>query len=264
MLMLGESILSLLIIDVPEEDTSYFATFYCSLMTVILLQYLHFRSQPHYADDHALRRDKNAGIFWTLMQFVYSASLIALGGAFTIFVLDFSHDDDDEDESRRLMLEERFLAGGGVSKYAQDDLRQMAAHVFSAALTLVFFSLDFMSVLHVGKQHSRERCYCSVTKKKNYKGYFLLIIRGGFICFVATLSQWVTDPEALAEIGLVSVAFQICMRVLGAIIFPSQVHAVTTDDHGHKVEEDSEENKWPNTTHAEAEHHVEPEPLFET
>lgn len=256
MLMLGESILSLLIVDVPGEDTDYFATFYCSLITVILLQYLHFRSQPHNADGHALRRDKNAGWCWALMQFVYSASLIALGAAFTIFVLDFS-----SDESRR--LEERLLAGGGDSKYAQEDLRQMAAHVFSAALTLVFFSLDFMIVLHVGTQHSKERCYCEDTKKKNYKGYFFIIIRAGFICFVATISQWITDPETLSEIGLASVAFQIFMRVLGAIIFPSQqVHAVTTDDHGRKIEEDPEENKWPNTTHALVGHYVEPE--FET
>jgi hypothetical protein len=169
--MLGESILSLLIIDVPGEDTDYFVTFYCSLMTVILLQYLHFRSQPHNADDHVVRRDKNAGYCWTVMQFVYSASLIALGASFTIFVLDFSYDDDDE--SRRLtMLDDRLLAGGGggESKYTQEDLRQMAAHVFSAALTVVFFSLDFMSVLHVGKQHIYERCHCSNTKKRNYKG----------------------------------------------------------------------------------------------
>jgi hypothetical protein len=264
MLMLGESILSLLIIDIPGEDTEYFATFYCSLMTVILLQYLHFRSQPHNADDHALRRTVHAGFVWSQMLFVYSVSLIALGAAFTIFVLDFSY--DDIGESRRLMmLEGRLLTGGGESKYAQEDLRQMAAHVFSAALSVVFFSLDFMSLLHLGEEHSKERCYCASTKKKNYKGYFLLLVRGGFLCFVATLSQWITDPETLAEIGLASVSFQILIRVLGAIIFPSQqVHAVTTDDHGHRVEEDHEDNKWPNTTHALAEHHVEPDPLFET
>ena len=104
MLMLGESILSLLIVDVPGEDTDYFATFYCCLMTVILLQYLHFRSQPHSADDHAMRRDKNAGWAWSLTQFVYSASLIALGAAFTIFVLDFSYDEDNDGGSRRLMM----------------------------------------------------------------------------------------------------------------------------------------------------------------
>jgi hypothetical protein len=45
MLMLGESILS--------------------LMTAILLQYLYFRSQPHNADDHAVRKGKNLGMMWT-------------------------------------------------------------------------------------------------------------------------------------------------------------------------------------------------------
>ena len=72
MLMLGESILSLLIVDVPDEDKDYYATFYSAMLTVILLQYLHFRSQPNHADGHALRRDKDAGVGYTIMQAIYS------------------------------------------------------------------------------------------------------------------------------------------------------------------------------------------------
>jgi low temperature requirement protein LtrA len=123
MLMLGESILSLLIVDVPEEDTEYFTTFYCSLMTVILLQYLYFRSQPHNADDHAVRKDKHLGMMWTIVLFVYSASLVALGVALMLFVLSFSSsssDSDHEDDPHRRTLFDnaaRRLVGGVARRH---------------------------------------------------------------------------------------------------------------------------------------------------
>ena len=44
MLMLGESILSLLIVDVVDGDPRYDATFYAGILSVILLQYLHYRT----------------------------------------------------------------------------------------------------------------------------------------------------------------------------------------------------------------------------
>jgi hypothetical protein len=249
MLMLGESILSLLIVDVPEEDSGYFNTFYCSLMTVILLQYLHFRSQPHHADGHALRRDKNAGIGFTWFQFIYSAALVALGAAYTLFVLEFSYED-----SRRLEWEERSLAGGNESKYDAAERQQRSAHLFSASLTIVFFSLEALSALHVGIQNSKKRCVSQKTHQMNVKGVIVLIFRGGVIAFVATLSQWVTDAEKLAEIGLGVTVSQILLRLLGTMYFPDHVHAFHTSvDDVHQANSDPEENKWPNVTHARAE-----------
>lgn len=92
MLMLGESILSLLIVDVPAENTEYFTTFYCGLLTVIFLQYLHFRSMPEHADDFALRRSKNRGMVWALLHYAYSCALLGLGAALSLFVLSFSYE----------------------------------------------------------------------------------------------------------------------------------------------------------------------------
>ena len=94
MLMLGESIMSLLIVDVPKEDGDYFATFYCGLLTVILLQVLHFRSQPHLADQHATRRDKTAGVWWNVFQYIYSMALEnSLTGMPLMRPLSFYHKD---------------------------------------------------------------------------------------------------------------------------------------------------------------------------
>lgn len=47
MLMLGESVLSLLIVGVKERD-DFYKTFYCGIISIALLENLHFRSQPHH------------------------------------------------------------------------------------------------------------------------------------------------------------------------------------------------------------------------
>ena len=87
MLMLGESIFSLLIVDVQDKGLDFYLVFYFSLLTVILLQLLHFQSQPHEAELHAVRRDKNRGMLWALLHNVYSLSLVIMGASFTSFLL---------------------------------------------------------------------------------------------------------------------------------------------------------------------------------
>ena len=234
MLMLGESILSLLIVDVPTENNDYFATFYCSLLTVVLLNILHFRSQPHLADQHASRRDKNAAIFWMFFQFLYSMALVGLGAAFTLFVIEFSYDDH-----RRLgeAIDGRLLAGGGAPKYDTEERQQRLAHLFSATLTTVFVSLDTMSFLHVGWKTSQDRCVCEHTKKKNVSGMILVVVRGGLHVFAATLSQWTTSPKQLAGIGLGITLVQLGIRKVGAFLFPTQVHVVNEETEKANVEE---------------------------
>ena len=81
MLMLGESIFSLLIVDVKDKGVDFYLVFYFSLLTVILLQLLHFQSEPHQADIHAARRNKNAGMIWASIQYVYSLSLVTMGAS---------------------------------------------------------------------------------------------------------------------------------------------------------------------------------------
>jgi hypothetical protein len=105
MLMLGESVFSILIVEIPDNNSAFYATFYEGLLTVVLLQYLHFRSQPDHADHHAMRRSKNAGILWHLLQNAYSLALVSLGSAFTIFLTVFTSEEllakDDRTSFRR-------------------------------------------------------------------------------------------------------------------------------------------------------------------
>jgi hypothetical protein len=243
MLMLGESVFSILIVDIPNESLDFYKTFYFSLLTIVLMQYLHFRSQPHHADHHAMRRSKNAGICWTLFQNIYSFALVSLGAAFTIFLTVFANEEGDDDAASCLRwlaetdaqaeseivnypLCRRWLAVGGEAKFDADTLKERAAHLFSGSLAMIFFSLDCMTILHLGIKESQERCVCKETRKKNSKGMVLLVLRIGLIVFCATLSQWMTEPQDLAGIGVACVLGQLLLRKLGGVyLSPNQVHA---------------------------------------
>ena len=152
--------------DVTESE-DYYATFYCGILTVILLQYLHYRSQPHDPDSHAMRRHKNAGIWWSFTNTLYSAALICVGVSYKLFLYDFTF------EYRRLeeattTTDTRFLAGqSALSGMPTEERQQAAANVFSASTAIVFFCLDAMLLLHHGLTKSWHRCECATTHKKN-------------------------------------------------------------------------------------------------
>jgi hypothetical protein len=254
MLMLGESIFSLLIVNVNTEGNSFFTVFYCGLLTVVFLQILHFQSQPHDADSHAMRRSKNAGIVWRALQCSYSFALVVLGAAFTFFLVA-----SDESYGRRRL--DRDLSDTTTALSATD--KQAAAHMFCGSLAIIFFSLDGMILTHLGFDESQDRC---VVKggRMNLKGIFVLGARVGLLVFAATLSQWQTQPKYLSIAGLLLVFAQQGARKLGGIYLSShhnQAHEAESHEHGGHgehivlVKSDSAtgESKWPNVTHARAE-----------
>ena len=146
MLMLGESIFSILIVNVSNETREYYGTFYGSILTVILLQYLHFKSEPHHAEGHAMRRNKDAGLGWNALVHVYSFALVCLGAAYTFFLMDF-----DDSTASSSSSSYRFLAGGGDDDSLDGEARmQRAAHIFCGSLAVIFACLDGMTIFHVG------------------------------------------------------------------------------------------------------------------
>ena len=141
---LWNSILSLLIVDVSEGE-DYYLTFFCGILTIVSLHYLHYRSQPRSADLHAARRNKDAGVWWNITNSIYSASLIGVGVAYKLFMYEFTY------EARRLqneddVHEERLLA----QSVSSASNKQAAANVFSASMALVFVCLDVMILFHRG------------------------------------------------------------------------------------------------------------------
>lgn len=273
MLVLGESVLSLLIVDGFARD--FFVVFYCGIVTVVMLQYLHFRSQPHNPDSHATRRHKNAGMLYSNLFAWYSAALVVVGASYKLFLYESGK---NYDTRRRLVwfsflppadINEEYnrgLAAGGSSCGPFGNERaQNSAHLFCGAMAIVFFCMDTIVLSHVGLKKEVSRCrfkdaFCTETgkhsKQYNYKGIFLVLYRCSITVFIATLSQWVTDPEYLAEIGLAAVVAQLINRFLGDIFFPDAGHFGDHHHHHHEGMDDEddeydEEYKWPNVSHAQ-------------
>lgn len=261
MLLLGESILSLLIVE-TSLSRNYYITFYCGIVSVVLLQYLHFRSQPHHASEHAMRRSKNAGmVFSTLMQ-TYSFALVAVGVSFKMLLYEYIYQESGGYKLRKLLqvLRDsamRHLAGGGGPKYSTDERQQRVANFFCGSMAIAWICLDLMILTHQGLRNNVHRCECQITKKISKLGVLFAIIRAGLIAFIASLSQYVQKPELIAIIGMVAIIVQVSTRVLGDLVYPK---AKVAADHGHGdeagggSENDREEDRWPNVTHARAKH----------
>jgi len=244
MLMLGESILSLLIVEVTEER-DYYITFFAGIMSVILLQYLHFRSQPHHADGHAMRRDRKAGFLFTTMQQFYSASLVVVGVSYKMFLYEYTY---AEDSHRRLTdAFGRELAGGGASQFDTEDRRQRTANLFTGAMCVAWVSSDIMLLAHRGINDSVNRCYCEAGRSVKKMRVLLIVLRIGLILFMGSIGKVDTDPVKVVFAGMAAIIGQVALRVLGDTVFPKEkVHVIGSD--GKEMEEEDE--PWPNVTHA--------------
>jgi hypothetical protein len=204
MLMLGESIFSLVVEDVSESE-GFFTTFYCGLVIVIFLMYIHFKNQPMEAERHVLVNSKNRALISTMVQTLYSASLVGMGAGLTLFLKTFA----TKQSYRRwlsFVLEGRILAGGGDQLYSPYEMKERAASVFSISLGMVLICVDTLTFLHVGLDQTLE-----TLRKKDSKTKFLVpfftLMRLFLTIFVLTLCLWNTSAEQLAGIGLGCVFF---------------------------------------------------------
>ena len=230
MLVLGETVLSLLIVD--GDNGHYRTIFYTGIITVVVLQLLHFRSQPYDSNAHAMRRHKNAGVLYYQTFMFYCAALIAVGASYKLLLY------ASADDRRRLLSvdkgSKRWLAGGGGDSGcgpSGEEREQMVAHLFSWAMTIAFVCLDVMILAHVGLKKNVDRCKVSEvvcettgTKKAHYKlnaMLFAVLPRGIITIFIATLSQWQKNPSTIAILGLVAVVCQLIIRFLGTVLLPN-------------------------------------------
>jgi hypothetical protein len=246
MLMLGETVLSLLIVTY-SHDVDYYKTFYCGFVSIFLLEYLHFRSQPHDAEHHAFRRSVNGSIAFIHLMLVYSSALVIFGASYKMLLYEYTYEReanektassyggtgdieagtdkygqyDEEDGHRNLlsMIIPRMLAGGesAALRFDTDHRQQLIAHFFCGSLALIWFSLDAMSLAHRGLQNSREAYRNS---GHPYMFPILLAVRVGLLVWCATLSQYVHDPHLLSLLGLFGIFAQVCLRIAVFYITP--------------------------------------------
>jgi hypothetical protein len=235
MLMLGEGVLSLLLVDIVQS-LEYYVTFIAGLISIILLQYLHYQSQPTDPNSHAIRRSITSSfLFYWLMQ-LYSLALIVFGACYKIFLYEYIYRNveqktDTSTKMRGLLYygihhHHRYLADGSATLSTQlstEERQQRDAHFFSGSLSLIFFCLDALSLAHRGIHQQWKRCQeCENTGYKKFLCWFLLSCRIVLILFVASLSQYVTNPTQLAAIGVTVVVTQLCIRFLGYFVFHAE------------------------------------------
>ena len=78
MLLLGESVLSMILAPVKNRS-KYYITFFVGLATVQLLRFVHFGSEEFDPEKYALARKLRAGRIWMELMTGYGIGLIALG-----------------------------------------------------------------------------------------------------------------------------------------------------------------------------------------
>lgn len=226
MLMLGESVLSLLIVDIVDT-TGYHQTFLCGIFSIVLLQYLHFQSAPSEPDQHAIRRSVTSSFYFYVLFQIYSLSLIVLGVSYKMLLLESVHvevsSSSSGNSSSRHRLFERDLAveSSTTNLSSASERQQNIADLFSGSLAVIFFCLDAMSLVHRGVKTQMHQCECVNTIKKKILLVALSAGRVVLTVFVATVSQFETDPRRVALIGTLVILGQVCVRLVGGYVFHS-------------------------------------------
>ena len=206
MLMLGESVLSLLI--APQSNgVKYYVTFYTGIAAVTMLQYLFFRTQPFAADDHAGRRSSIGSMLFSEMLTVYSGCLIVFGGAYKL-TLD------------QYVLEQTLRPGAMVGLYTLEQRRQRIANLFCWSLTVSILALDFMILTHRGFKDNFARFRNPRTGGCNIAPTIILVVNLSLLAFTATLSMWVRNLELMSVFGLLIVVANVLLRTFGLRYFP--------------------------------------------
>ena len=256
----GESVLSLLLADVSDEEPAFYVTFYCGVLSVTLLQYLFFKSQPHHADGHAMRRARAAGFAYAFLVNIYSAALIIVGVGYKMLLEEYTIDVESAETSSSTSYLSRLLAsGGGKPSYSTQERRQRIAYFFCISLAVVFLCLDFMSLAHKGIKASFERCYCQQNRLRVKGLFFCVILRLADTLFIGTACLYIIEPEYVALTGLVSIVLQIMVRLIGSKYFPENVeksHKSDVNTHGHGkyssqpsiIDDQYDDDQWPNRT----------------
>ena len=225
MLMLGESILSLLIVA-ESNGFRYFVTFYTGILSVTMLQYIYFRTQPYNIDDHAMRRSASGGLLFYFMLQIYSAALIVFGGSYKLMLLQYL-------DEQRVGNNPSAVIHGSFT-LAQRQVR--LANMFSWSLAFSFLALDFMIVSHRGFKANSAR-FRRLDGKLDMLRVVVAAVNIVLVIVSGTLSLWTNRLEALSVFGLIIIVAQIMSRTMKMKLFPVS-----------KAKANEVHQSWPNVT----------------
>ena len=207
LLMIGEGILSLLIVETAEVKDYYLITTF-GVLTVIFIQVLKFESEPHNADNHALWRNPASAACYMYLVELLSMALIVFGVTYKVFLKDVVRESEDDYGSD-------YDYGKATRRLGATPVitQEASAAVFSGALGVVILTLEAMMWTHAGIKKSFENLMHHTSngkKKPRYAVICIQLFKVAIILFTVTLSRWTVEPEILTICG--------CGAVLGVAI----------------------------------------------
>lgn len=204
MLMLGESILSLLIVPM-SAGWRYYITFYTGILAVTMLQYLFFRSQPFEVEDHAMRRSIPGGLLFGQMLVIFSGSLIVFGGSYKL-TLD------------QYILQKTYGPTDIVGIYTMAERSKRIANLSCWSLAVSLLTLDIMILSHRGFKDNFARF--RTEGKIQWTPVFIASLNAISILATATMTLWIDKLEIMSVLVLMVLLFQVVLRTRGLRYFP--------------------------------------------
>jgi len=179
------------------------------------MQFLHFHSEPHHPEDHALRRSRKAGTCYIILTRYYSAAVVALGFSYkmmvSLFAVQLNTDEtstlhtSSTSHSQENSNHMRYLAGtpSTVTIEEKNVIQTRVANIFCLSMLFAIVILDMMALAHNGGKGKtcRSRALAS-----------LKLISIGTLLGCAILIT--NKPEHIASLGLLVVIINVGYQVI--------------------------------------------------
>ena len=230
MLMFGESIMSLLIVEGNNESVTHSVKFYSGVLSIVFLAHLHFESEPHHNEDHALTRSRHSHYLYTLLVPVYSMALIAVGVCYKMFLYDYQDDGADQYNKYRMLggdgggdydgesgVESNYYGG---SDYMENK-QQFTADLFCGSIATVLLCQDALMWLHQGAH----AIIAQAGKIPTLWLVLLILSKYTLLFFLIVMSAFNNDPHFIAFFGFGAILFQ---EILRRTFHASQIHQIET------------------------------------
>jgi hypothetical protein len=231
MLLLGESILSILIVP-TSSSLAYRLSFYSGIISIVLLQYCHYKYQPHSPSRHAFRRSVRGGTMYYVILIIYCHALVAVGTAYKMFLTQYAYEDSFNNKKLRHLvttLMSRNLSGAGDEIKYDAKHKKAVANLFCISMAVLWVCLEAMWVAHSGRGK-----YLAFVRSK--QGLFCGILRASIVILMGTISQYTIVPEQVALIGLALICADMAVIIVSDYFWSKRFEI--PDDNSH----------WPNVT----------------
>jgi len=129
MLLQGEGVLSLLLLDVEKDDPFEVIAVGSGMLMIVLLNFQVFSTYPSNSETHAMRRSRKAGFkYVVIIQFVLPMILVGIIVATKVLVKLKHYEDDDHYPSFSYIAQGTFFGGLALCHFFVNWLAQLHTH----------------------------------------------------------------------------------------------------------------------------------------